>query len=122
MAHETAVREEQQRMREDMPPTLSQQILDGMERIEKLLQDLKKVGLYFGAKNRDQVPSLSEVIAAKGKSGPHSLAENGDQPSIEQLLAWEQEGGCEALDGCWVEPDGTCPHGQPSWLRHLGMI
>jgi hypothetical protein len=32
------------------------------------------------------------------------------------------EGGCEALDGCWVEPDGTCEHGEPSWLLRLGYI
>jgi hypothetical protein len=31
-------------------------------------------------------------------------------------------GGCEALDGCWVEPDGTCPHGKPSWLLVLGYV
>jgi hypothetical protein len=27
---------------------------------------------------------------------------------------------CE--DGCEVEPDGTCPHGNPSILLALGMI
>lgn len=46
----------------------------------------------------------------------------GRLPSIEQLLAWENDGGCEATDGCWVEPDGTCPHGCNSWLVELGMI
>jgi len=45
-------------------------------------------------------------------------------PSIEQLMQWEQEGGCEAACeyGCWVEPDGRCEHGKWSWLRALGMI
>jgi hypothetical protein len=28
----------------------------------------------------------------------------------------------EATDGCTVEPDGTCPHGHPSWLLYWGMI
>ena len=28
----------------------------------------------------------------------------------------------EATDGCRVEPDGICEHGQPSWLLHLGSI
>ncbi len=32
------------------------------------------------------------------------------------------EGGCEATDGCWVEPDGICEHGKKSWLIVLGMI
>ena len=45
-----------------------------------------------------------------------------EPPDLETLRAWESEGGCEATDGCWVEPDGTCPHGHPSWLLKLGYI
>ena len=45
-----------------------------------------------------------------------------DPPSIEQILPWESEGGCEATDGCWVEPDGTCEHGCSSWLIVMGLI
>ena len=44
------------------------------------------------------------------------------QPTMEQLRQWEAEGGCEATDGCWVEPDGHCEHGCPSWLIALGLI
>jgi hypothetical protein len=44
------------------------------------------------------------------------------QPSDEQLERWFDDGVCMATDGCWVEPDGTCPHGHPSWLLYLGMI
>ncbi len=43
-------------------------------------------------------------------------------PDIETLMAWEADGGCAAIDGCWVEPDGICPHGSHSWLLELGMI
>lgn len=43
-------------------------------------------------------------------------------PSTEQVRAWVFDSVCEALDGCTVEPDGTCPHGAPSWLRALGMV
>jgi len=46
----------------------------------------------------------------------------GVQPSDDQLEEWLDEGVCEALDGCMVEPDGHCPHGSPSWLLHLGLI
>ena len=46
----------------------------------------------------------------------------GDRPSIEQLEEWLSEGGAEATDGCWVEPDGVCQHGHQSWLLRLGMI
>jgi hypothetical protein len=34
----------------------------------------------------------------------------------------EEDGSCEATDGCVVEPDGTCDHGQPSRLLALGLI
>jgi hypothetical protein len=44
------------------------------------------------------------------------------KPSMEQLEEWMNEGGCEATDGCWVEPDGTCEHGKRSWLLVLGFI
>jgi len=45
-------------------------------------------------------------------------------PDVETLIAWEAQGGCEAAcpHHCWVEPDGTCPHGNPSWLLKLGLI
>ena len=45
-----------------------------------------------------------------------------EPPDLETLMSWEAEGGCEATDGCWVEPDGTCPHGHRSWLLELGLI
>lgn len=44
------------------------------------------------------------------------------RPSQRQLEEWEELGGCEATDGCWVEPDGYCQHGKPSWLVALGVI
>ena len=31
------------------------------------------------------------------------------------------QGGCETTDGCFVEPDGSCDHGQPSWLLARGL-
>ena len=43
-------------------------------------------------------------------------------PTIEQLIEWHKRGGCEATDGCWVEPDGECEHGCNSWLIEMGMI
>jgi len=44
------------------------------------------------------------------------------EPDIGTLTQWCDDGTAEALDGCTVEPDGTCPHGSPSWLLHLGLI
>ena len=48
----------------------------------------------------------------------------GEPPDVETLIAWEAEGGCEAAcpHHCWVEADGTCTHGNPSWLIKLGLI
>lgn len=43
-------------------------------------------------------------------------------PSIKRLEEWMSDCGCEAIDGCWVEPDGVCPHGFDSWLLAMGMI
>ena len=45
-----------------------------------------------------------------------------EKPDLGQLEEWMDDGGCEAMDGCWVEPDGVCPDGHPSWLLQLGMI
>jgi hypothetical protein len=47
-----------------------------------------------------------------------------EPPDIETLMAWEAEGGCEAAcpHQCWVEPDGTCTHGNQSWLLRMGLI
>lgn len=44
------------------------------------------------------------------------------EPEIEQWEEWDEDGGCEAVDGCWVEPDGHCEHGCPSWLIVMGLI
>jgi hypothetical protein len=43
-------------------------------------------------------------------------------PTIQTLNKWVSEGIAKALDGCKTEPDGTCQHGFPSWLRALGYI
>ena len=45
-----------------------------------------------------------------------------NEPTLEELQEYIDKDGCFATDGCWVEPDGYCPHGNPSWLRHLGFI
>lgn len=44
------------------------------------------------------------------------------RPELEEIEDWSSEGGCEATDGCWVEPDGICPHGHRSWMLVLGLI
>ena len=43
-------------------------------------------------------------------------------PSMGTLNKWVENGIAKALDGCRVEPDGTCEHHFPSWILALGMI
>lgn len=43
-------------------------------------------------------------------------------PAIATIERWSYDGIAKAVDGCKVEPDGTCPHERPSWLIVLGMI
>ena len=52
--------------------------------------------------------------------GWHKLDE--DVPSIDDLEDMVHDSVVDAIDGCQVEPDGTCPHGAPSWLLVLGFI
>jgi len=45
------------------------------------------------------------------------------EPAIDTIMRWEMDyGHCKSLDGCRVDPDGTCPHGYPSWLLVKGLI
>lgn len=53
------------------------------------------------------------------KTGPK---QTDSAPSLKTLMEWMDEGGAEATDSCWVEPDGICPHGKKSWLLVMGMI
>ena len=66
---------------------------------------------------RKQIPNQKDYTMTETET-----IEREPEPSIEQLEEWMNEGGCEATDGCWVEPDGVCPHGCKSWLLEMGMI
>jgi hypothetical protein len=60
------------------------------------------------------VPETNEAVPSQG----------GYIPDLETLMEWEADGGCKTAcsHGCWVEPDSTCSHGNPSWLLKLGLI
>ena len=76
-------------------------------------------GLYDKlAKVEAGVSELTAMTEPATLANPEKL----QVPDVETLMEWEEEGGCEATDGCWVEPDGTCPHGRKSWLLELGLI
>ena len=45
------------------------------------------------------------------------------KPSLKTLDKWAEDGVARAVDGCgYIEPDGHCEHGAPSWLLALGLI
>jgi len=68
-----------------------------------------------GVATGEGAPIRADEPAAEPKLEP---------PGVETLMAWEAQGGCEAAcpHHCWIEPDGRCPHGNPSWLLKLGLI
>jgi hypothetical protein len=70
------------------------------------------------------VDTLVQLPAALESSTPGVWPEpTTDEPDRETLQEQVSNGGgCEATDGCWVEPDGVCVHGHPSWLLRLGII
>ncbi len=68
---------------------------------------------------------LAQWVANK-KAAPISMERRQlkveELPSIEELMAWNDDGICETPTGHRVEPDGTGPDGVPSWLRALRLI
>lgn len=45
-----------------------------------------------------------------------------EEPTIEDLIEWSENGIARATDGCEVEPDGVCQHGCRSWLLVMGLV
>ena len=76
---------------------------------------------YYG----DDVTSgleASELRAAEAFYGVTPTSTASARPDEDTLMEWMDEGGCEATDGCWVEVDGTCPHGKRSWALVMGLV
>ena len=66
----------------------------------------------------------SESVTTASRGVESAVRPELQAPDIETLIAWEADGGCEAAcpHHCWVEPDGVCSHGNPSWLLRIGLI
>ena len=82
--------------------------------------DQELVVVLLKPEDRTSTYRVRAIPAESEKKGFSKL----QPPDIETLLAWDEEGGCEAACpyGCWVEPDGTCEHGNPNWLIVMGLI
>jgi hypothetical protein len=63
-----------------------------------------------------------ERIMAKWRAKGCEIIEGGTEPTLSTLIDWSYDGVANAIDGCRVEPDGTCPHGYASWLMAKGVI
>jgi hypothetical protein len=45
-----------------------------------------------------------------------------DEPTVETMMEWVDEGRSGATDGCWLAQDvDVCEHGHPSWAIVLGL-
>ncbi len=69
--------------------------------------------------------SLAQWVADKRaalSSLAHWQLEVEELLSLQDLMAWNEDGICETPTGHRVEPDGTGPDGVPSWLRALRLI
>lgn len=114
-------------------------MMDGDETIETRARDIALMRhlLSFGreyAQSNEQIALFTAVetrlIERESPKGvketyvntPKYPEPTEPEPSESQLEEWVYDSVCDATDGCAVEPDGTCPHGHPSWLLRLGLI
>ncbi|TXM71676.1 hypothetical protein FV226_14285 [Methylobacterium sp. WL12] len=82
--------------------------------------------------NRSDPNALSDVIASDDELIPHVTRDPDTglpwpeptclEPDFVALALFLFDACAEATDGCLVEPDGTCVHGHPSWLKRFGVI
>lgn len=79
-------------------------------------------GALIAASRQEPEPEASPIAVRQEHKKSRWPEPTTERPDIETLEEWHSDGGCEATDGCWVEPDGVCEHGHPSWLLRLGYI
>ena len=94
--------------------------LDDEEERQRLASILASA-LIAAAKDDAELEDLLQKVNPEQKRS-HWPEPTIERPDLETLEEWDLDGGCEATDGCWVEPDGVCEHGHPSWLLRLGYI
>lgn len=80
-----------------------------------IIIDIQLEGMING---REAINMDNEISRTDDRTRRNRMKE----PSLAKLEFWVNNGVAQATDGCKVEPDGTCPHGCPSWLIELGYI
>ncbi|MFQ5858413.1 MAG: hypothetical protein ACE5LU_22660 [Anaerolineae bacterium] len=108
------------------------QVISGWRQVAKLSKDGKNIA-GFNRRAQADVAMFAETWARniesqgwleRGKKWEDHNPGGLVRPDWDTLMRWEAEGGCEAACEyqCWVEPDGYCPHGKPSWFLKMGLI
>lgn len=110
------------RLRQRMgAPAKSQQTLqDQLEKARRSRLYVIPKGKTFGRTYTLKPTADRTAVLASLKAAGHTVHEN--PPNLATLKRWTDQGYGKTPHGCKVEPDGTCPHGQESWLRMMGMI
>ena len=100
---------------------LAQATEENMQHLRRVAERAEAQGLFSLAQ---QMRDDADLIQQKLSEQETAVEPRLEPPDIETLMAWEAEGGCEAAcpHHCWIEPDGTCIHGNPSWLLKLRLI
>lgn len=83
-------------------------------RVDKTWKKYRKV------KNGITVEQYVEKIKELEREGKVIIGKTA--PCFDKLRRWSEEGMCETPCGCKVELDGTCEHGNKSWLLLSGLI
>lgn len=101
--------------REGVPDSRLSQIVDILKEVKKLTEgDLTIALTEITTWTRRPTDGLPYTIFHKG--------ETYEVPQMHTIEQWAADGIAEALDGCRVEPDGSCEHGSRSWLVVLGLL
>lgn len=87
----------------------------------------KKQYVYLSKDGAGKVFSLKEGVSKedfkdKYESKGFTVTFCGKPPSIKTLEKYSDDGVAKTPCGCRVEPDGTCVHGNPSWMIIQGVI
>jgi len=67
----------------------------------------------------DRIDALYAALNRARSSAPKRRT---PAPSAATIERWLAQGYAKTPCGCIVEPDGTCEHGEESWLLKLGIV
>jgi hypothetical protein len=94
---------------------------DGYWKLWRIAKEGKT--LEEGIRSWDKMIAASPKWTAIPVDGRESVRTQRDILNAALLAALsDDDSGVETADGCWVEPDGHCPHGYPSPLLAAGLI